>query len=36
MPGLYSNDDYDVAGTIIGIVEKSKIIDKKNVKPGIH
>lgn len=34
MPGLYAKDDYDVAGTIIGVVEKSKIIDKKNVKPG--
>jgi phosphoribosylformylglycinamidine cyclo-ligase len=34
MPGMYAKDDYDVAGTIIGVVEKSKIIDKKNVKPG--
>ena len=34
MPGLYAKDDYDVAGTILGVVEKTKIIDKKNVKPG--
>jgi len=34
MPGLYSKDDYDAAGTIIGVVERSKIIDKKNVKRG--
>lgn len=34
MPGMYSNEDYDVAGTIIGVVEKKKIIDKKNVKAG--
>lgn len=34
MPGLYAKDDYDVAGTIVGVVEKTKIIDKKNVKPG--
>ena len=34
MPGLYSENDYDVAGTIVGVVEKSKIIDKKNVKTG--
>ncbi len=34
MPGLYSVKDYDIAGTIIGITEMKKIIDKKNVKPG--
>ena len=34
MPGVYAKDDYDVAGTIIGIVEKHRIIDRKNVKPG--
>ncbi|MEO8513618.1 MAG: phosphoribosylformylglycinamidine cyclo-ligase, partial [Ignavibacteria bacterium] len=34
MPGLYAKDDYDVAGTIIGVVERSKIIDKKNVRQG--
>jgi len=34
MPGLYSKDDFDIAGTIIGIVEQNKIIDKKNVKAG--
>ncbi len=34
MPGLYAKDDYDVAGTIVGVVEQTKIIDKKNVKPG--
>lgn len=34
MPGLYATNDYDVAGTILGVVEKTKIIDKNNVKPG--
>lgn len=34
MPGLYAMDDYDVAGTIIGAAERSRIIDKKNVRPG--
>jgi phosphoribosylformylglycinamidine cyclo-ligase len=34
MPGMYAKEDYDVAGTIIGVVEKSKIIDKKNVRNG--
>lgn len=34
MPGIYSRNDYDIAGTIVGIVEKAGIIDKRNVKPG--
>jgi phosphoribosylformylglycinamidine cyclo-ligase len=34
MPGLYDAKDYDLAGTIIGVVEKKKIIDKKNVRKG--
>ena len=32
MPGMYSVHDYDVAGTIVGIVEKKRIIDSRNVK----
>ncbi|HQE83077.1 MAG TPA: phosphoribosylformylglycinamidine cyclo-ligase [Candidatus Hydrogenedentes bacterium] len=27
MPGLYNEKEYDLAGTIVGIVDKSKIID---------
>lgn len=34
MPGLYSDDEYDISGTIVGIVERDKIIDGKNVMPG--
>ncbi|MCX7612474.1 MAG: phosphoribosylformylglycinamidine cyclo-ligase [Ignavibacterium sp.] len=33
MPGLYSESDYDIAGTIVGIVEKTKIIDGSKIKP---
>jgi len=34
MPGVYHGDDFDLAGSITGIVEKSKIVDKNNVKKG--
>ena len=32
MPGIYSNDKFDLAGFSVGIVSKKKILDKKNVK----
>lgn len=34
MPGLYDEKDYDVSGTIVGVVDKSKIIDGKRIKKG--
>src|SRR5258706_4275967 len=34
MPGFYQPVKYDVSGTIIGIVEKSKILDGKSIRPG--
>jgi phosphoribosylformylglycinamidine cyclo-ligase len=34
MPGLYPAGEYDLVGTIIGSVEKKKIITGKSVKPG--
>ncbi len=33
-PGLMPEDDYDLAGYCTGIVDKSKIIDNKTMKPG--
>ncbi len=32
MPGIYSNDKFDLAGFSVGIVSKNKVIDKKKVK----
>lgn len=32
MPGLYDANEYDISGTIVGVVDKSKIIDGKNIK----
>lgn len=34
MPGLYSGDEYDVSGTIVGVVEKDEIIDGSRVEKG--
>ncbi|MBK7630318.1 MAG: phosphoribosylformylglycinamidine cyclo-ligase [Ignavibacteriales bacterium] len=34
MPGLYQADDFDVSGTIVGVVDKSKIIDGKRIQKG--
>ena len=34
MPGLYDENEYDISGTIVGVVEKEKVIDGKNVQPG--
>ena len=32
MPGMYSKNDYDLAGFCVGLVDKKNILDKKNVK----
>jgi phosphoribosylformylglycinamidine cyclo-ligase len=34
MSGIYHEDEYDIAGMIVGLVEKSNIIDGKKVKLG--
>src|SRR5678815_6119340 len=34
MPGLYAPGDFDLAGTIVGAVDKKNIITGEDVKPG--
>jgi phosphoribosylformylglycinamidine cyclo-ligase len=34
MPGLYGNDEYDIAGFCVGIVDKKKIIDGSTIVEG--
>jgi phosphoribosylformylglycinamidine cyclo-ligase len=34
MPGTYRKNQYDIAGCIVGIVDKNKIIDGKSIVPG--
>ncbi len=34
MPGFYQRGEYDLSGTIVGVVEKSQILDGKSIRPG--
>ena len=34
MPGFYPVDEYDLAGFSVGIVDKSKVVDKTQIKEG--
>ena len=34
MPGFYPVDEYDLAGFAVGVVDKSRILDKNTMKPG--
>jgi phosphoribosylformylglycinamidine cyclo-ligase len=34
MPGMYRKGEYDLAGCIVGVVDRKKMIDGRNIKPG--
>ncbi len=34
MPGMYLDGEYDVAGTIVGVVDRRKMLDGSKVRPG--
>ena len=34
MPGFYQKGEYDLSGTIVGVVEKSRMLDGKSIKSG--
>ena len=34
MPGFYQKGEYDLSGTIVGVVDKTALINGKTIKPG--
>jgi len=34
MPGFYADGEYDVAGFIVGVVERDRLVDGRDVAPG--
>ncbi len=34
MPGMYQRGEYDLAGTIVGVVDHAKALDGRRIKPG--
>jgi phosphoribosylformylglycinamidine cyclo-ligase len=34
MPGFYQPGEYDVSGTIVGVVDQTRIIDGRQIRPG--
>ena len=36
MPGFYADGEYDLAGFIVGIVDRGRLIDGRGIRPGDH
>lgn len=34
MPGFYADGEYDVAGFIVGVVDRARVVDGKTIAPG--
>lgn len=34
MPGMYKDNDYDLSGTIVGVVEKNRILSNRTISAG--
>jgi phosphoribosylformylglycinamidine cyclo-ligase len=34
LPGIYRTDEYDLAGCIVGVVDRARMIDGSKIKPG--
>ena len=34
MPGIYAQNEYDLAGFVVGVVEKDKLITGEGIRPG--
>ncbi|MCF6094485.1 phosphoribosylformylglycinamidine cyclo-ligase [Microaerobacter geothermalis] len=34
MPGIYGEGEYDIAGFVVGVVEKEKMVDGRTIAPG--
>ncbi len=34
MPGVYADEDFDISGTIVGVVDEEKILNGKNITGG--